>query len=374
MLQAVIRRTGSPAEVVGTEPFTLASLAPGMLRVRMLAAPVNPADLNFIEGTYGVKPELPAVPGIEGCGEITDSRAEGWVPGTRVIFLRRVGTWRTHLDLDPSSVLALPPDLDPLQAAMLKVNPLTAWMLLTSIRTLPPGSWIVQNAANSGVGRCVIQLARELGIATVNLLRRPDLAPELRELGAEVVLPDDDAAVAAALAATGGVRPLLAFNAVGGESALRLLDLLGEGGSHVTYGAMSRQSLKVPNSFLIFRDLTLRGLWVSRWLEAAASRRNRSHLRRPRAAGPRRRPAAAGRFRLSVRKGGRGLRPGRRARPQWQGAVADGGAVRRPTREPAETSCQPPSILRQVTGPAAARCSRPGQPAGARCAAAGGCW
>lgn len=270
MWQVIFDRFGPPADVLRVEPLALPPLPDGWLRVRILAAPVNPADLNLLEGSYGVRPALPCVPGIEGCGEVVESRAAGWLAGTRVLFLGRVGTWRSHLDVEPATVLALPPGLDPLQAAMLKVNPLTAWLLLTHVRTLKAGSWIAQNAANSGVGRCVIQLARELGLRTLNLVRRPDeLAGELRGLGADVVLGDNDSVVAAALEATGGERPALAFNAVGGDSALRLLDLLESGGTHVTYGAMSRRSLKVPNSFLIFRDLSLRGLWVSRWLESA---------------------------------------------------------------------------------------------------------
>jgi trans-2-enoyl-CoA reductase len=36
----------------------------------MLAAPINPADLNMIEGVYGVKPKLPAIGGNEGVGTI----------------------------------------------------------------------------------------------------------------------------------------------------------------------------------------------------------------------------------------------------------------------------------------------------------------
>jgi len=264
-----MKRFGPAVEVLQLETFELPPLAAGCLRVRVLAAPVNPADLNLLEGTYGVKPALPCVPGIEGCGEVLESRADGWRPGTRVLFLSRVGTWRSHLDVEPAVVLALPDGLDPLQAAMLKVNPLTAWLLLTAVRTPAKGSWVVQNAANSGVGRCVVQLARELGLRTLNLVRRPELAAELKALGADAVAGDDEAAAANLLDGTAGERPTLAFNAVGGDSALRLMDVLAPGGVHVTYGAMSRRSLKVPNSFLIFKDLTLRGLWVSRWLEAA---------------------------------------------------------------------------------------------------------
>jgi NADPH:quinone reductase-like Zn-dependent oxidoreductase len=262
-------RFGAPGDVLRVERRELPRLADGLVRLRMIAAPVNPADLNFIEGTYGVRPELPAVPGIEGCGEVLESRAGGWRTGERAIVIGRPGTWRSHLDASPTELLRAPASLDPQQAAMLKVNPATAWHLLGCAAGLGAGDWVAHNAANSGVGRCLIQLACRRGLRTINLLRRPELAPELHALGAEVVLPDDEHAVAAALAATAGQRPALACNAVGGDSALRLLDLLDDGGLLVTYGAMSRRSVKVPNSFLIFRRLRLAGFWLTKWLESA---------------------------------------------------------------------------------------------------------
>ena len=55
---------------------------------------------------------------------------------------------------------------------------------------------------------------------------------------------------------------------MGGESALRLMSLLSTNGTHVTYGAMSKRPLKIPNSFLIFKNLTIKGLWLSRWLNS----------------------------------------------------------------------------------------------------------
>jgi len=268
-LRVRFHQFGPPADVLQVEPLELPPLDEGMVRVRMLAAPINPADLNFIEGVYGVKPELPATPGIEGCGEIIESREPGWEPGTRVILLGRLGAWADLLDARPADLLKVPAGIDPVQAAMLKINPLTAWILLGEGSPPPPGSWIAQNAANSGVGRCLIQLAKQAGLRTINLVRRPELVAELSDLGADVVLLDGEETVARALEATAGERPAIAANAVGGDSALRLMHLLADGGSLVTYGAMGRRPLKVPNSFLIFRGLSLTGLWVTHWLQSA---------------------------------------------------------------------------------------------------------
>lgn len=264
----VFHHTGDPAAVLGLEEFS-PEVGPGEVGLRILAAPINPADLNFIEGTYGVKPELPATPGLEGCGEVEASASPDFSVGDRVVFLGRAATWASHAIVPANLLFKVPAEIDPQQAAMLKVNPATAWRLLHGFAELPAGSWIVQNAANSGVGRCVIQLARQAGIRCVSFARRPGLFDELRALGADAVFPDDGEGFAAAKAMLGGANAALAFNAVGGESALRLMKLLAEGGTHITYGAMARKPLTIPNGPLIFRDLRVRGLWISRWIGQA---------------------------------------------------------------------------------------------------------
>jgi trans-2-enoyl-CoA reductase len=265
----IFRQTGKPAEVLGTQAFSPRPPQSGEVLARILAAPINPADLNTIEGTYGVKLELPATPGVEGCGVVEASGDESFQPGDKVIFLRRADTWSTHTTVAADALFKLPPEIDPLQAAMLKVNPATAWRLLHGIEPARPGDWIVQNAGNSAVGGCVIQLARDLGIHTVSFVRRPELLDALRHLGGDHVFLDDDDGLAAAKSALGGATAVLAFNAVGGDSALRLMKLLRESGTHITYGAMGRKPLTIPNGLLIFRDLRVRGLWVTRWVDNA---------------------------------------------------------------------------------------------------------
>ena len=267
--QLVFRQTGNPGEVLELAPFNPQAPAHGEVLVRILAAPINPADLNTIEGTYGVKPPLPAVPGIEGCGVVVASGAAGFEPGERVIFLRRASTWATHTTVAAASLFKLPPAIDPLQAAMLKVNPATAWHLLHGFEALDQGAWIVQNLGNSAVGRCVIQLARDLGIRTISFVRRAAVAADLRQLGADHVFTDDEDGFSAAKTVLGGASAALAFNAVGGDSALRVMKLLRESGTHITYGAMGRKPLTLPNGPLIFRDLRVRGLWLTRWVENA---------------------------------------------------------------------------------------------------------
>jgi mitochondrial enoyl-[acyl-carrier protein] reductase / trans-2-enoyl-CoA reductase len=249
------------------------ALREGEVRVNILASPINPADLNWIEGTYGSRPELPAVPGTEAVGEVVESRCERFAPGARVIFLAYAHGWQEERVVAGDALWKVPGDLKVTDLAMLKVNPATAWRMLQDFVKLEAGDVVLQNAANSGVGRCVIQIGRALGLRVLHFVRRSEVMAELRELGAEFVFLDDEAGKQEALAlmVEWGVKAKLALNAVGGESALRQLDFLEEGAVQVTYGAMGRRPVTVPNKFLIFRDVSCRGFWLSRWMQRASA-------------------------------------------------------------------------------------------------------
>jgi mitochondrial enoyl-[acyl-carrier protein] reductase / trans-2-enoyl-CoA reductase len=152
---------------------------------------------------------------------------------------------------------------------MLWINPATAWRMLHDFVSLEEGDWFIQNAANSGVGTAAIQIARELGWKSVNVVRRPELVDELLSHGADVVLVDSPDLPAQVKEATGDAKIRLALNAVGGDNAARVTKCLAFGGTIVTYGAMARQPLKVSNAALIFKDIRFRGMWITKWYESA---------------------------------------------------------------------------------------------------------
>jgi trans-2-enoyl-CoA reductase len=152
---------------------------------------------------------------------------------------------------------------------MLKVNPITAWRMIHDFVPLRSGDWLIQNAANSGAGECAIEIARELGIRTVNVVRRAELVEELRSLGGDVVVVDGDHLRDEVAEATSKAPIRLALNAVGGDNALRVAKCLASEGTMVTYGAMSLQPLCVPNGMFIFKNLRFTGFWVNKWYERA---------------------------------------------------------------------------------------------------------
>jgi len=272
MLAARLHAFGRASEVLRVDEIFVPQAGFGELLVEMLAAPVNPADLNIIEGKYGELPELPAVIGNEGVGRVVDvgGGVSGFAPGDLVLPMSR-GTWTNRLLAKADDVVLLPAGLDVFQAAMLTVNPPSAWAMLHEFVRLNAGDWIVQNAANSAVGRSVIQIARSCGWRTLNVVRRPELIDELRAIGGDVVVLEDCDLRTQIAEFCGKDRPRLALNAVGGASALNLANALADEGTLVTYGAMGRQPLKIPNGLLIFRNLHFCGFWLNRWKEKSAA-------------------------------------------------------------------------------------------------------
>jgi len=268
---AVYETHGNPADVLHVQSQPWPTPSAGEVIVKMRAAPINPADLNQIEGKYPVRAELPATPGFEGAGVVAEVNPDvtNVTVGALVILPHNVGTWRDAVAVKADELVVVPAGIEPVHAAMLKINPMTAWRLLHDYVDLARGDWLIQNAANSAAGRAIIQIAHELGYKTVNVVRRSELIGELRAEGGEVVLVDSENLRHQVEDAIGGPPIRLGLNAVGGESALRLANCLAPGSTLVTYGAMSLQPLKIPNGLLIFKDLRFRGIWINKWYDNA---------------------------------------------------------------------------------------------------------
>ncbi|KAJ1732727.1 mitochondrial 2-enoyl thioester reductase [Coemansia biformis] len=292
---AVYTETGSPQDVIQVVerelPDAADGLEPGQVVVRMLAAPVNPSDLNQIEGTYPVRGRFAtmalrggatihgAVGGNEGVGEVvaTAHGVDGVQPGDWVVPRRagEFGTWCSHTVAAADGLVAIPrawrAGVQPADVACLKVNPSTAYRMLRDFAELRAGDYVIQNGANSGVGRAVIQLARHWGFRTINVVRdRPHLATlqqELQALGGDIVVSDrqlgDEDVKQRLRSLDAPVR--LGFNCVGGRATLQMTKFISAGGTLVSYGGMSRQPVTLPTSLLLFNDIRARGFWMNRW-------------------------------------------------------------------------------------------------------------
>src|SRR5207245_5546400 len=191
---AVHEAHGIPRDMLRVEPRAWPKPAAGEAVVKMRAAPINPADLNQIEGKYPVRAELPATPGFEGAGVVAEVGANvtNVAVGDLVILPHNIGTWRDAVAMKADELVVVPKGIEPVHATMLKINPMTWWRLLDDYVDLKKVDRLIQNAANSAAGRAVIQIAHELGYKSVNVVRRGELTDELRAEGGDVVLVDGE--------------------------------------------------------------------------------------------------------------------------------------------------------------------------------------
>lgn len=262
----VYRAYGKPHEVIELEEREIRDPSPGQVLLKMLAAPVHPSDFGMILGKYGQLRELPADAGREGVAEVLQL-GEGVsevAVGDWVTIPSSLGSWQTHALATASELMRVPNDLPVEAAAMLMVNPPTAWRLLRDAN-LNQGDWVVQNAANSAVGLHVIEMARHLGLKTLNVVRREELVAPLLEMGADVVVTEDSSYEKKVGELTGKQPVRLALNSIGGTSAMRLINALSSGGTHITFGAMTFEEIRFPTRQLIFEGLTMKGFWMDKW-------------------------------------------------------------------------------------------------------------
>lgn len=268
MKQILLDRYGQPEDGVRcAEVSDVGAPGAGEVVFEILAFPINPADISFCRGTYRLRPELPATPGAECVGRVTAVGAgvSHVKVGDLVINLQREN-WTQKRRVKGDDVIAVSEGIDIQQAAMLRINPATALLLLTDIVPLKPGDWVIQNVANSAVGRLVIRLARSRGIKTVNVVRRESLFGELKALGADACVVDGANLTDEVKTLTRGAPIRLGLDAVSGRATARLSACLAEGGAVCNYGSMSGEDPVMSRTALVSGGQTLVGFILGRGL------------------------------------------------------------------------------------------------------------
>jgi NADPH:quinone reductase-like Zn-dependent oxidoreductase len=239
--------------------------------VRLQAAAINPSDLLLIQGKYLARPQLPATVGAEGVGvvEAAGPGVDDAIVGKRVILLPtyEYGTWSEQVVVAARDVVVAS-DADPLQLAMMSINPPTAHLLLENAG-LSVGDWVGQTAANSAVGRLVIALAKRRGLKTLNVVRRDDAADEIRRAGGDAVLVSGPS-LAGDIARELGDRQLsLVLDPLGGAHAAELVRALTFGGTAVTYGSLTGAPTGPSAADLFAKEVRYTGFWLGNWYARA---------------------------------------------------------------------------------------------------------
>jgi NADPH:quinone reductase-like Zn-dependent oxidoreductase len=234
----------------------------GEVKVAVELSPLNRHDLLLVSGAL-VRPPLPLVLGAEGVARVVEvgRGVESVAVGDLVVLPLYAGAWRERLVLPHEGLFPLP-EGNVEQFSMLGSNPPTAGLILSEYVDLKPGDWVVQNAANSGVGRSLIALAKARGLRTINLARDESVFADLTASGADIVHRDDAAAAEDVRREIGDARVALAVDSVGGDAVARLVELLSDGGSLVSYAAATGQPMAINALAVIGKRLTVRGFFA----------------------------------------------------------------------------------------------------------------
>lgn len=246
----------------------------GQVLVRISASPVNPSDLAFLHGLYGVKKELPVVPGFEASGRVI---ATGGGFMARFLMGKRVacgapvdgdGTWAEYMVTEASHCIPLIKEITDEQGAATIVNPITAWALMNKARERGARA-VVQTAAASALGRMVESLGGRFHIPVINVVRRREQVEMLERQGARYTVDSSRAdfderlrELCQQLGATVG------FDAVAGELTGRVLIAMPEGASVIVYGALSGEGCLLDPRSLIFERKSVEGFWLTKWLRS----------------------------------------------------------------------------------------------------------
>lgn len=235
----------------------------------VLAFPINPADVSFCRGRYRLRPALPATPGAECVGRVIaiGRLVCDVVVGDLVINLDREN-WTQRRRVNARRVVVIPQDIDIYQAAMMRINPPTAQLLLTDVIRLRAGDWIIQNAANSAVGRLVTAFAGDRGINVVNVVRRDEARRQLLDSGGSFCVTDDADLATTVKSLTQGESIRLGIDAVAGTATDRIASCVANEGVVCTYGSLSGEAISISPAHFVYRGLSLNGFLLGRYLDA----------------------------------------------------------------------------------------------------------
>ncbi len=271
----------------------------GQVRVRMLMAPVNPSDLNFVRGTYyralerviwnqgrtaadprvcfdpARSAECPVPPyalGLEGVG-IVDAHGGGFLAkrlrGKRVAVagIPPNGTWQEFVVVDARRAVPVPDGLPDDQAAMYLANPISAQVMVREVLNVPRGGWVLLTAAGSALGKSIVRMGKRDGFRTICVVRSSVNSAELAALGADAVIETDRQDLIGEVARiTQGRGVGYALDCVGGRLAGEVVRCLGLGGHLVIYGTLADSPIEVPGRDLMMPMAQVSGFYLGNWM------------------------------------------------------------------------------------------------------------
>ncbi len=243
----------------------------GQVTIRVAAAPINPSDIMFLRGRYGLTKPTPAIPGFEGAGIVVSAGPDlygRWLLGKRVACGTEPeggGTWAEYVTTSTRLCMPLPPRVSDEEGAMAMANPVTAIALLHEAKDRGHKA-AVHTAAAGALGRILFRVASKAGFPVIHVVRREEQVRLLKDLGDEIVLNSTSPDFLEKLKEEARrLDATIAFDPIGGESTGQLVDALPKGSQIIVYGALSLDDARVDPKRLIFDGKQIEGFWFPEW-------------------------------------------------------------------------------------------------------------
>jgi NADPH:quinone reductase-like Zn-dependent oxidoreductase len=267
MKELIFESTGLPQDVLQLREAAMPEPKAHEVLIQITARNINPSDLMFIRGMYGIVPKLPSSAGFEASGIVIKSDESGKIPvGTRVMFTA-IGTWKTHIAIPATMVIPVPDAMPDEIACQAFVNPITAYAMIQK-SGLKAGEWLLITAGASAFGKFAIQMAKAAGIKVAATVRHEDQKAHLLNLGADLVINSETEKLQKLISEHTGEGVSVVFDAVGGVLGAKALASLRQGGKMMVFGLLSLENIPLNSGLMIFKDLKIEGFWLSSWMES----------------------------------------------------------------------------------------------------------
>ncbi|MCH7412270.1 zinc-dependent alcohol dehydrogenase family protein [Belliella sp. R4-6] len=267
MKQVVFHKTGQPADVLKLEEAPMPKSKPNEVLIKVKARNINPSDIMFIRGMYGITPNFPSSAGFEATGVVEEEDEKStFKKGTKVIFTA-IGTWKEYVVVPAHLLIPVPEGMSDEIACQAFVNPLTAYGMIEK-SGLGSGDWLLITAGASAFGKLAIQMASQKGINVACTIRNDKQKSLLEGLGAKLVINTEKEKLQKVIAEKidGGIH--VVFDAVGGVLGARALASLRANGTMMVFGLLSLENIPLNSGLLIFKNLKVEGFWLTTWIES----------------------------------------------------------------------------------------------------------
>ena len=235
------------------------------LIVKMIAAPINHADVGVIRGQLKVHTQFPFVPGFEGFGTITNvgKDLDSKLVNKKVFVYGAKGSFATHAIYTRKDVYVLDDDINVEGVSHnLMINPLTAAGLVNQAKDTKTKAVLV-TAASSNVAKWITVFAHKNNIQVIALVTNEDTTAELKSLGADVVINTSVDGFNNILGESiEKLQPTVLLDALAGTWPAELLCKMPEKSVLINYGGLDDLNLNQVSLHSISNGKSIRGFII----------------------------------------------------------------------------------------------------------------